>query len=361
MNRTDRSESDLMLKINLGGSTISESHEPLLVPDIGTFFNQDTSKAVDLIAQLHSAGAQVVKGEILHNADICLDGALIEKYFSIARGKVVGERYRDLIERKVVSLDKYERIFSECKRRGLPFLTSVYDFVGADFSLSVGACALKIATSNIVHEPLIRYVAGLGLPMIIDTGKSSMAEIARAMEWARQSGASDIILEYSPLPPPAPVQQQNIRAITLYRNAFNNALVGLSDHHAGPEMLYAAVVLGACVLEKGVRPDDLDDDQDVGHALPISQFAEVKRICQSIWNGLGRPQLLPVESPKMARMGIVAGRDLKAGEVLSPDTTSFAFPAVGVPVEHWSLVQGWRMKRDLDARTPIKWTDLLPE
>lgn len=45
---------------------------PLFPPDIGTFFNQDMSLAKETINKLSISGVLVIKGEILHSADICL-------------------------------------------------------------------------------------------------------------------------------------------------------------------------------------------------------------------------------------------------------------------------------------------------
>jgi sialic acid synthase SpsE len=348
-----------MKTFELGGIPVGPSHPPLLLPDIGTFFNQSTDLAVELVRCLGKAGARIIKGEILHSADICLDDSTIEKYFAPRRGKMVRERYRDLIERKVLSHSAYKTIFQECRTLGLPFVVSIYDIRGAEMAREMGACALKIATSNVVHESLIRNAARMGLPLLIDTGKSMLSEIARAVEWARDAGAEKLIVQHSPPAPPAAVSHQNLRVLDVFAGMFD-CPVGLSDHHAGPEMLYAAAARDVSVLEKGICVDNPSEDQDIGHALPVGRFAEVKTVCDTIWSGLGQPQVPIVTEKKIARMGLVARRDLAAGEVVSEATSDFAFPAVGVPVEYWALVQGWRIRRNIAARTPIRWGDLVP-
>jgi sialic acid synthase SpsE len=343
----------------VAGRPIGPGRPPLFVPDIGTFFNRDTALAKEMIRQLHESKAEIVKGEILHDPNICLDDDTQEAYFSLGQGQAITERYRDLVERKCLPLSAYADIFGECQKLDLPFLVSVYDFAGADFARDLGAAALKIATSNIVHEPLIRHCAKIGLPLIIDTGRSTMAEIGRAIDWARDSGAKDVIVEHSPPPPPHPVDEQNLRAMQVFEYSFH-CLVGLSDHHAGPEMLYAASALGADVIEKGICRDDNADDQDVAHALPISQFAEVNRICQMIYTGLGTGQLPPVTVKKKSRMCITSAQDLPAGAILTLETAGFAFPATGIPVEHWSMVEGWRLRRPVAKGQPITWADVEP-
>ena len=64
---------------------------------------------------------------------------------------------------------------------------------------------------------------------------------------------------------------------------------GLSDHHDGDEMLYAATALGAAIVEKGVTPEKYLADQDCAHAMFIDDIPEIlkriKNISKSLGNG----------------------------------------------------------------------------
>jgi sialic acid synthase SpsE len=331
------------------------SRPPVLLPDIGTFFNQDVQLALTMVKEVKTTGARYLKGEILHDADICLDTIVSEQYLG-HDAQPVRENYRQLIERKTLPLSEYEKIFTPCRTLGMGLVLSVYDIEGADFAKKMGACALKIASTNLVHAPLIRHCAQLGLPLLIDTGKASLDETLRALEWAREAGANRLILEYSPPAPPAPVSNHNLQVFRLLAEKFDGPL-GLSDHHAGEEMLYAATVLGCRVLEKGLCADNNGDDQDVFHALPIAMLAEVIRKCRNIHAALGdadNAYAPPAERPA-ARMGIVAGKDLASGETIDIKTVRFAFPTLGIPVEEWDQVNQSRLKVPVAAGQPIEW------
>lgn len=339
---------------------VDDGAPPLFFPDIGTFFNQDMAAAEAMVTRLHDAGANLIKGEILHDAEIALDDDTCEVYLG-RDGKIVRERNRDLQQRKVVSLGAYERLFRLCKSLDMGFLLSVYDFRGAEFGRDIGACALKIASSNIVHRPLIEYTARLGLPIVIDTGKSTLEEIARAVQWAEDAGAEAIMIQHSPEAPPSPLANHNLRMLTTLREIFDRP-VGLSDHHAGEEMLYAAVALGAHAVEKGIVPDDAEQDQDVYHAMPISMFEDVLAKCRRIHTALGsNMRYLRRDSKKHPfRMGIAAAKDLRPGETLTLDNVRFSFPVKGIPVEHWEIVEGWRVRGELVRGQVIRWQDVDP-
>lgn len=348
-------------QFTLGGVPIGGNAPPLVLPDIGTFFNNDLALAENLLREVLAAGVKVVKGEILHTAAIALDDGTLERYYDPAAG-MVAEHYRALIERKVVSLEQYERLFRVCHAARVPFVLSVYDAEGADFAKRIGACALKIASTNVVHAPLIRHVASLGLPVLIDTGKSTLEEIARAVQWARDAGARQLVVEHSPEAPPSPLENHHLRMLQTFARLFG-APVGLSDHHAGEEMLYAATALGASILEKGVCPTGMSADQDVHHALPANRLADVIVKCDNIHRALGSAMRhLPGDRVRpAARMGLVARQDLAAGTVVSARSVDFAFPAKGIPVEEWDLVQGWRLAVDLPRGAIIEWHHVHPD
>ena len=173
-----------MIGFELAGQSIGDGAPPLFLPDIGTFFNQDMALAEDMVHRLKARS----------RANSCTASTwwsmTIPTSATSARGgAVVAERYRDLMARKVVPLDSYARLFAVCADLDLPVVLSIYDREGADFARQIGACALKIASSNIVHRALIEYVAAAVLPMLLDTGKSTLEEIGRAVGWARDGGA----------------------------------------------------------------------------------------------------------------------------------------------------------------------------
>lgn len=331
---------------------------PVILPDIGTFFNQDVDRGRRLLSAAVEAGARYVKGEILHNADICLVTDATEHYLG-ENAVEVNENYRELIERKTVPLEHYRKLFASCEHNEVGVVLSVYDLTGANFAVEIGACALKIASTNIVHAPLIRHCAGLGLPLILDTGKATLDEATRAIEWARSAGGEKLIIEYSPPAPPAPLERHNLAVLPDLQKLFGLP-VGLSDHHHGEEMLYAACALGCRVLEKGLCDDEQDPDQDVYHALSVDKLSETIRLCHNIHAALGDAQsayVAPVERPS-ARMGLIALRDLQPGEALDLSNVRFAFPTLGIPVEQWDQVAGNRVNKPIAANTPLDWGDV---
>lgn len=343
--------------IQLGRHQVGAGLKPLFLPDIGTFFNQDIEKAEQMIRGLHLAGVNVVKGEILNNAEVALDIDYDESYLS-HENSVIKENYRKLIERKVVSLEDYARIFELCASLDMDVVVSVYDEEGVDFAVGQGVIALKIASSNITHRPLIEYVCSTSLPIIIDTGKAGFSEIAQAIEWLELFGKQDYILQHSPKAPPEPVELHNMRFLTTLQDAFK-CQVGLSDHHDGNEMLSVATVMGVAILEKGLYLDGDSSDQGVKHAMTLSEVSDVLKTIDTVFSSLGSGKVPMNVTSHPARMGIVAAKDIQPGEFVSRQNVRFAFPKIGLGPEAWWQIEGKAALKLIKANQPITFHDIV--
>jgi sialic acid synthase SpsE len=329
-------------------------------PDLDVYFKRDIALAIAMVAKLQAFGVRTIKAAALHDADCCLASDATTQYHVAGRGQVT-ESYRSIIERHVVPLDDLRRICGAVRDRGLDLVLSVYDLPGIALAREFGAVAIKIPSSNIVHAPLIRAAAATGLRLVLDTGKSRLAEIDRAVEWARAAGAADLLVQHSPPGPPAPAHAAQLAALPMLKARYG-VPVGLSDHHAGIDLLPLAVALGAAVLEKGVCADDAAPDIDLAHALPISKVPRALEAIRLASDAVGSGSLEARETlaAPADRMGLVAARDLQAGERIGTATVRFAFPAAGIPVEQWDEVAGRALVRPLSKGEPVPPSALAP-
>lgn len=343
--------------VNLGGVMVGDGHPTVFVAEIGTFFNQDFALAESYLLALAKAGAPVFKTEVLHNPDVCLQQAGLLHEYRHATGSTV-EVYRELVERKCNPLSDYRRLFGLCTELRVPFIATVYDFEGIDFLVDVGAAGIKIARNNINNVPLIRHAARRHLPLIFDAGVVYFDEVARAVRLAQFEGAGGVIVNHHPGKNPAPPEMHNLRVMQTYKEALGIP-VGLSCHYRGDEMLYVAVGMGANLLEKGVVDDPDRVDQDLVSAARLSELEGLIRKVENCWQAIGVAPARHKEPRDFSvHSGLVAKRDIRAGEPFGPDNLSFAWPPVGISVEHWDLVTGAVAGSDLRANQALQWSDV---
>ena len=347
-----------MKNFKLGKYTIGKSNT-LFLPDISTFFDTNIEEAFNLIKKISDTGLNIVKGEILHDIDVVLNTTLKEKFYNNIDKKFYSENYRSLVNRKINTLKNYEKIFDYAKNLGLNLIFSVYDTTGVDFAIKIGAIAIKIPSSNINHKYLIEYTAKKNIPIILDTGHSSIEEIARAINWTEDAGQSKIIIEHSPLAPPTSVKFHNLLFMKTLEDTFGYS-VGLSDHHYGNEMLYAATALGAVIVEKGVCFDKNKIDQDVAHSIQIDEVKEVNKKILNISKGLGDGiRYLKRNRPKyISRMGIIAKKDIKVSETINLKNIKFAWPIKYIGAEDIEKILNKKTTKNIKKGNPIKTSDI---
>lgn len=343
--------------IQLGKTIVGDGHPTVFVAEVGSFFNKDIDLAFQYLRAAASAGAPIFKTEIIHDADICLAGTGLVTEYHHAAGKRI-EDYRALVERKVVPLADYRRLFDLCHELKVPFLATVFDFVGVDFLAETGAVAIKISRDNVNNLPLIRHAAHTGLPMIFDAGVIYFDEIARAVRCAQDAGCGGVVVNHHPGANPARPEVHHMRVMQTYKEALG-VPVGLACHYRGDEILYLAVGMGANLLEKGIVDDPDRIESDLVSALPLSEIRTVVEKVEKCWRAIGTAPARHNEPRDLsARKGLIAKRALAADEVLSLENIGFAWPCAGISVEHWDIIAGQRAGVALEKNQPLEWSDV---
>ena len=355
-------------EMTFGDVVIGPGQPPVFLAELGAMFNQDVDLALSLIDQVAEAKKGIteipvmVKGEILHDPSCCLDDGALVSYRSKS-GEAKTERYRDLIERKVLPLAAYERIIGACRDREIQVVMSVYDETGAAFAVEQGVVALKTNSGNITNRPLLRAVAKFNQPMIIDTGRSALGEVEAAINIARTAGNERLIIQHSPDGHPAAPEDHHLRAINTIQRAFN-VLTGLSCHSSGTDSLFIALALGASILEKNIVWDDTLLEQDYAISMGIDAFRGILARIETAWLTLGAPfrdvrRFEGLDDPR-TRYGLIADSDIASGEILNTKNVRTAFPCKGIPAARYDDVMGWKARTNLQSGTPIGWFDVEP-
>ncbi len=347
-------------EIIIAGRKVGGYNPPVLWPDMDVYFKRDENLALQIIDGISAAGCDFLKAAVLHRESLCLAGGHLVRYFDSVAKEMRSEPYRSVLARHVVPLDMMRRLLDYACQLGLELILSVYDKQGLDFAIAIGTAAVKIPSSNITHKSLIIAAASSGLPLVIDTGRSTYTEIARAMQWAVDGGASGrVMLQHSPPGPPATPHGFHMRMIDSLGVEFA-CPVGLSDHHSGLDMLPIAVALGACIYEKGVVPDSISPDIDSSHALPLSRVAQAVELLNTSWLALGE-RMRPddeVTNNRVDRMGCISARDMNPGEMLTHADVDFAFPAVGIGAELIDSILGAKVVRPITKGSPVTTADI---
>jgi N-acetylneuraminate synthase/N,N'-diacetyllegionaminate synthase len=210
----------------------------------------------------------------------------------------------------------------------------------------------KIASGDITFEPVVRAAARTGKSVIISTGGASEDDIDKAVSWLHDEiGESNLrdrlIIMQCVCAYPASIHNANVNVIQFLKEKYN-LNIGYSNHIVQPEACYAAIALGASVVE--VHFTDKKTERDFhDHALSFEPH-ELKSLVSTgnaIKASLGERHkaLLSCEIEQdLVRKGLVAASDLEKGHVLEAGDMMYARPANEIPANKSSMLIGKTLK-----------------
>ena len=326
---------------------------PLVIAEIGINHEGDIDKAIQMVDDAHNAGCECVKfqshvieDEMIPN-DVIPSNAL--------------ESIWDIMARCALSEDEERRLKAYVEAKGMLFLSTPFSRAAADRLESMGVQAYKIGSGECNNYPLIRHIARFGKPVILSTGMNDLDSIRPAVEILRSARVPYALMHCTSMYP-TPYDKVRLGALADLRSAFPDAVIGLSDHSLGNYTCFAAVALGASILEKHFTSDKTWPGPDVPISIDPRELKELVEGTRAVYLALGgRKTILPEEQPTInfAYACVVSTRVIHAGEVLTEENTWVKRPGTGeIRAADYDRVLGRRVIRLIPANTQIKWSDL---
>lgn len=345
-----------MTQIALGDRTIGTYSPVFIIAEAGVNHNGDVGLAKRLIDVAYEAGADAVKFQTFKANKLISSRAPQGDYRS------TGVDIK-LIEKLELSLQHYIELIDYCQDRGIVFLATPFDFGSVNLLEKLNASAYKISSSDLNNIPLLKHIASKQLPMLLSTGMGYLSEIEQALlaiasVMDKPVNHLPVVLMHCVSHYPAPMDQINLNAIKTLMNTFKLP-VGYSDHTRGVEAAMAAVVMGACVIEKhytlnrnfpgpdhksSVEPDEL-------------QFLveSIRNIESALGDGIKMPAKCEFSAIQMTRKSLVAACDIKAGQLITKDMLEIKRPGTGIEPKYYDLIIGKQPIIDIPEDEVMTW------
>jgi N,N'-diacetyllegionaminate synthase len=312
------------------------SREVVVIAEVGVNHEGDVEAASRLLRLAAGTGADAVKFQT-YSPDRFISASLPDRVDAVS-GRWLDEA-------------AHRRLAREAADLGIAFFSSAIteDVVPLLDELST---AIKIASGDLTFEPVIRAAARTGKPVILSTGLGTTEDIDQAVEWfvdevGEDECAEKLALLHCVAAYPTPGDQTNVLSVPFLRERYG-LVTGYSHHALGLEPCFAAVALGARIIEAHFTDQKHDRDfHDHALSLEPSEMAQLVTSSKAILASLGRygKQRMPAELPGLQAMrkGIAAARDLEAGTILGPDDIKFARPATEFASTELDQVVGHRL------------------
>lgn len=258
--------------------------------EVGSNYNGSLECAFDYLRAAKAAGADAVKFQTLRK-DKLVAPRIYDK----------GAWIENPVYKAFSSLELPAEWHFELKRCadevGIEFFSTPFYLEAVDLMERVGVRTYKIASGDISFLPLLRAVGATGKRVVLSTGASDLADVERALNALRQSGARDITLLHCVANYPPRWDEMNLRAIPILKKEFGLP-VGVSDHTPGSTVPIAAAALGAVAVEKHVTFDRAQSGPDHPFAVTMQEYADMIAQLRNLALALGDGVKVPVESER---------------------------------------------------------------
>ncbi|MCR4325583.1 MAG: N-acetylneuraminate synthase family protein, partial [Patescibacteria group bacterium] len=248
-----------------GKREIGPGNPAYIIFEVASTHGNDWDTAEAYVAQAAEAGADAVKFQLFETDKLLTP---------ITKGFKGTYEY---FKKSETPRGWFPRLKALCDERGIDLLCTPFDTGAADFLEEVGVPAMKIASGDLTNPQILAHVARLKKPVILSTGMATLAEVARAVETLRESGAEDIALLQCVSVYPTSFEDANVSAIRTLHEKFGTA-VGYSDNGSkGMLVPLLAIALGASIIEKHVTSKKERGDIDDVFSMSVEEFAEMAR------------------------------------------------------------------------------------
>lgn len=335
--------------IKIANQSVGKDSDVFIIAEAGVNHNGRLNLAFKLIDAAAEAGAQAVKFQtfkpgqvVVQNADMAAyqkrNTASTQSQFSLLKKLELKERF-------------YLPIIKHCQKRKILFLSTPHGgFESIDFLQQLHMPAFKFGSGDLDNFPVLEYAAKLGKPMIISTGMATLAEVKQAISCIKKTGNKNIIVLHATTNYPCPIEEVNLLSMLTMMNTLQLP-IGYSDHTLGIDVAYAAVVLGACVIEKHFTLDKTLPGPDHRCSSEPSELKAMVERIKSIKKIMGSPIKKPNYSElnmiKSVRKSLVSTQTINKGDIFTSYNIGIKRPGTGLRPRYYKDLLGKKSRRKI--------------
>jgi len=339
--------------VQIGPRRIGRDEPPFVLAEIGINHEGDIEKALRMVDDAHAAGCECVKFQSHVVDDEMLPNDVVPANADESIWTMM--RRCALTEAEERSLKEY------VESKGMIYLCTPFSRAAAERLRSMDVLAYKIGSGECNNYPLVKLIASYGRPVIMSTGMNDIASIRPSVDILRAAQAPYALLHCTSMYP-TPYDRVRLGALAELAAAFPDAPLGLSDHSLGNYTCFAAVALGASILEKHFTSDKNWPGADVPISIDPRELTDLIQGSWAIHAALGGTKTILIEEQPtidFAYACVVSIRDILPGDELTIANLWVKRPGTGeIRALDFDGLLGRTARRRIPSGTQLRWSDV---
>lgn len=357
------------LKIKIGKREVGYGKPCFIVAEMSANHIQDFKIAEGTIKAAAQAGADAIKLQTYTPDTETLKSN--NKWFKVG-GKTnpkewVGKSLFELYQTAYMPWEWQPKLKKLANSLGLQLFSTSVDISGIDFLEKMGVPCYKVASYELIHDPLLKRIAKTGKPVILSSGYATEEEIVHALGVLRRHGTKKIALlhcvtGYSDKPK---AEEMNLRTIRDINERFG-VVAGFSDNNAGDAFSKMAVLCGASIIEKHLilnrnlrHTKTKELSPDVRFSIEPKEFSKMVKNIRLAEKSLGNVKYGPankIESyNRRWRPSLFASNNIAKGEIFTKNNVRVVRPNAGIDPSNYEKIIGKKSAKNIEFASPISW------
>lgn len=270
-----------------------------VICELGINCNGDLSIAEKLISQAAEAGADCVK---LQKRDIrsCYTPEELQTHRESPWGTTTLEQKAGL----EFSMEQYKHLKNYAFSKMLDFTASPWDKNSVSDLAKLKVPFIKIPSALITDKKYLKGCVETHLPLLVSTGMTDLKLIFEIVKYIEDLGGQICGILHCTSTYPTASGEVNLKGIQTLERLFPKYAVGFSSHHRGIAVPYAAVVMGAKILEFHITLDRTMYGSDQAASLEPVGFHKLIRDVRDfeLAKGTGQIVIYPSEQPIIKKL-----------------------------------------------------------
>lgn len=218
-----------------------------VIAELGINHNGNITLAKQLIDIAKVNGCDAVKLQ-----KRCIEIVYTKEELNAPRESPFGKTNREQKNGLEFSISQYKELELYCKNKGLDFIVSCWDIKSlSEVEANLNVAYHKIASALITDERFLNALNETGKPIILSTGMSTNAEIAKAVFILKNV---EYILACTSSYPTKD-EDANLNNILTLKKQYPDKKIGFSNHSSGLMASFGATALGAECIEFHITVD----------------------------------------------------------------------------------------------------------
>ena len=186
--------------------------------------------------------------------------------------------------RCALSEDDEMRLRDHVQSKGMIFISTPFSRAAADRLEQMDVPAYKIGSGECNNYPLLRHIASFGKPVILSTGMNTIESVRKAVASSPRGCAGGAAAHHEPISnAAAPGAARGDDAS--WRRRSPDSVYGLSDHTTDNLACFAAIALGASIVERHFTDHMGREGPDIVCSMDEPRCRElIEARASSTWN-----------------------------------------------------------------------------